>query len=549
MSVERILIVNLTRLGDLLQTSPTVAGLRAKHPDAEVTLLAERNFAEVCEAIPGVDRVERLDLDRIGRLLLEGGARVAEAYHLVHGVVADLRSRRFDLALNFSSSRMSAVLLGLLGVGDVRGWSMTPDGFRSIRHPWARLFAASCLNRRFAAFNLVDCYRGIAGCLVDGSQRLAYAVRDEARRAITERLSAHGLAADAPLVALQLGASRPVRRWPVDSFARLAADVAADGTCVALIGGAGERELAEAVRRASALPDERTIDLCGTTTIAELAALLERADVLVTGDTGPMHLAAAVGTPVVALFFGPALPFDTGPYGEDHVLLHAAVACAPCDHAVSCLDPFCRTTIRPDVVAAAVRARLRRDWCTLDELAAESAPVRLYRTAFDAHGLFECRAIGTRGVPGRGEEDVRWAYRAAWLAELEGLPLPEPRASRLDLGSFAALAELGRLGGEVGRRLEAAAARRSIPDVERLGHEIETLDRAVAEHGRVYPETAVLTQAFGFEKENVPESEVEDLARAWQRLYQRLARVADAVRHVLGARASREEREHAGLHQ
>src|SRR5207248_1941798 len=81
---------------------------------------------------------------------------------------------------------------------------------------------------------------------------------------------------------------------------------------------------------------------------AELGALLARADVLVTPDTGPMHMAVAVGTPVVALFFGPALPFDTGPYAADHVCLHAEVACAPCDHNVTCLEPFCRDTLAPE---------------------------------------------------------------------------------------------------------------------------------------------------------------------------------------------------------
>ena len=125
--LRRIVVVNLTRLGDLLQTSPTIAGLHAVHPDAQVTLVAEKNFAEVCESIPGVDRVHRIDLDRLGHLLLEGPTRIADAYRHVREMVDELRAEDFELALNFSSSRMSAVLLSLLRVPDVSGWAMTSD--------------------------------------------------------------------------------------------------------------------------------------------------------------------------------------------------------------------------------------------------------------------------------------------------------------------------------------------------------------------------------------------------------------------------------------
>ena len=110
----KILILNLTRFGDLLQTSPTIVGLRATHPDAHVTVCVDRNFAEVCRGLPGVDRVWEIELDRLGKLLLEpgtGGLRAA--YHTVEELVAALRAERFELGLNYSSSRMSAVLMGL----------------------------------------------------------------------------------------------------------------------------------------------------------------------------------------------------------------------------------------------------------------------------------------------------------------------------------------------------------------------------------------------------------------------------------------------------
>ena len=111
--MRKILIVNLTRFGDLLQTSPTIAGLKEAYPGAAVTVLAERNFAEVCHGLPGVYRVWVLDLDQLGRRLLAGsGGALRAAYHAIEEDILRLRAERFDLALNYSSSRMSAVLMG-----------------------------------------------------------------------------------------------------------------------------------------------------------------------------------------------------------------------------------------------------------------------------------------------------------------------------------------------------------------------------------------------------------------------------------------------------
>src|SRR6185312_7152725 len=117
---------------------------------------------EVCRGLPGVDRVWELDLDRLGRHILGGtGTDLRAAYALVEDEVRRLRAERFDLALNYSSSRMSAVLMALIGVPDTRGWTMTRDGHRLIANPWSRLFSASALHRRQAPFNLVDYYKRV----------------------------------------------------------------------------------------------------------------------------------------------------------------------------------------------------------------------------------------------------------------------------------------------------------------------------------------------------------------------------------------------------
>jgi ADP-heptose:LPS heptosyltransferase len=543
MSVRRILIVNLTRFGDLLQTGPAVATLRAHHPRAEITLLAERNFADVCDGIPEVNHVMRVDLDRLGGLMLRGGAALLDGYRYVEELLAELRGARYDLALNLSSSRMTAVFLGLLGIRDVRGWSMTDDGLRVIRHPWARLFATMCLNRRVATFNLVDYYREMAGGGA-GVRALRYTVPSGADDAVTALLAESGIPQETALVALQLGASREIRQWPAASFAALGRALVDRGLGVVLVGGRGDRPLAAAVARDIGAG---VVDACGRTGVAELGALLRRVRALVTGDTGPMHMAVAVGTPVVGLFFGPASPFDTGPYSPDNVLLHATAPCAPCDHNVTCLRPFCRDEIAPATVAAAAAARLADDWYAIDELARATPSARLYRTAFDADGRYRCDVLG--GVAARREDVLRAAYRATSLALLARAPLPPPQETGIDVGPFAALARLAADGAELAVRLRAAVLRNAAIDViTRLGREIELLDRALVEHGGAHPDTAVLTQLFKFGKENIDGDDVATLAAATAGNYRRLASGADAMAALLGG-ASEKETNDARIHQ
>ncbi|TMA80440.1 MAG: hypothetical protein E6J72_08485 [Deltaproteobacteria bacterium] len=539
----RALIVNLTRFGDLLQTSPAIATLRAHHPGVEVTLLAERNFADVCDDVPGVDHVVRVDLDRLGGLMLRGGAALLDGYRYVEEVLAELRAADYDVALNYSSSRMTAVFMGLLGIRDVRGWSMTPDGFRVIHHPWARLFATMCLNRRVAAFNLVDYYREMAGG-GGGVEPLRYVVREDAERAAAALLADAGVRDGVPLVGLQLGASREIRQWPAAAFGALGRALAGAGHRVVLVGGRGDRALAAAV---AAEIGGGVVDACGKTGIAELGALLRRLDALVTGDTGPMHMAVAVGTPVVGLFFGPASPFDTGPYAPDNVVLHANAPCAPCDHNVTCLQPFCRTEIEPQLVAAVVGARLAGDWATLDRLAQTTATARLYRTAFDADGRYRCDLLGTR--PARAEDELRRAYRATCLALLANAPLPRPQAARVDAAPFSGVAQLARDGSALAARLRRAVGREPFEEIARLGRELDALDRMIAEHGGAQPDTAVLTQMFKFGKENLEDADVATLAAATRTLYDELARGADCMTTLLGGAAIEEESDDGRLHQ
>ncbi len=515
----KILVVNLTRFGDLLQTSPTVAGLKELHPRAEVVAVVERNFAEVCRGLPGVDRVWELDLDHLGRVLLgDTGAHLREAYKIVEQTVARLRAERFDLALNYSSSKMSAVLLKMIGVADTRGWTMTSDGYRLISHPWSRLFSASCLVRQQAPFNLVDYYKRVAG-VTAGPRRLLFTVPDGARARARALLAESGWTAGTPLVAMQLGASRPVRRWPAAHWIALAHELSSRlGARAVLCGGGGDRDVATEIQAALG---PLAIDACGRTSIAELGGLLECCDVLVTPDTGPMHMAVAVGTPVVSLFFGPALPFDTGPYAPDHVCLHAAVPCAPCDHNVTCLEPFCRDTLAPAAVAEAVVARRAGDWAALAAAADRWSGFTWYRTGFDADGLADVTPLGAR--PRSRAEQLRRVYRALWKTVLDGTPsVPAGPALGAESAVVRQVVALAREGVARAAAVEPLAAGRDLEALEASVRRLEEHDLEIFRFGAMHEPAALLLQLFRFDKENVDGDDVRALARTSRVLHEEL---------------------------
>ena len=547
----RILIVNITRLGDQLQTSPTIAGLKERYPHAEITVVGDSRHMEVCRGIPGVDRVYELDLNRIGRDLLGGGTRLVDAYRYVESIVRDLRAPAFDLAFNFSSSRMSSVFMRLLRIADCRGWMMDSEGNRLIVHPWSRLFVASVLNRRYTPYNLVDFYCRVAQ-VRPREQRLRYEVSAVGDARAAELLAEAGVSAGERVIALQPGASNVIRQWPPESFVALGRRLQADlGAWVLLLGGADDAALCGSI---AAQLGTRVVSAAGRTDLPALAGLLTRSSALVTGDTGPMHLATAVRTPVVAMYFGPAYVWETGPYGADNIAFQTRIACSPCHHAVRCLAPICRNDMTPDMVFWAVHDRLAHDYAALAERARRWDGVDVFRTGFDADGMSEPIALVPRTD---ANEAFRLLYREMWRVVLDRGG-DETRAvarirerwdswagdgridERIDVqtqrAALEALVALGDRGVRLGKSLsrEAGDSAASISALEAIAAEIEEVDAEITRIGHVEEAVGTITRTFTFGKENLSDTrELDVLGRETVELYAALGRWARVTLRLL----------------
>lgn len=312
MRPRRILLLRLERIGDLLMVLGAIADVRAAAPAAEITLVVGEWNEGIARSIPGVTRVETLSASWLARgsagSNLPGLLRRARAW----------RRHGFDLGINFEPDIRSNVLLAASGAAWTAGYRSGGGGpvldlaldYRPTEHTSdnARRLVAAAIDTRGEA---------------SGPVRLA--LGDDPRRRASELLAR----TNGPLVAMHVPGGRQVKQWDPDRFAAVAqALIRERGATIVLTGSPDDRPLVARVR--GALDPARVVDASTGLDLLTVAAVLERCDLVVTGDTGPMHLAAAVGAPIVAVF-GPSDPSRYAPRGALDRVVRVDLPCAPCN--------------------------------------------------------------------------------------------------------------------------------------------------------------------------------------------------------------------------
>ena len=248
-----------------------------------------------------------------------------------------LRTRPFDLVVDVQGLLKSAV------------WVALARSPRKVGYDRTRELSYLALTERVPPFDpeahAVRRYLNLAHYLGASSAPPRFRLGLDAAADTSALLPAEN---ERPLAVLHPGARWPSKLWPPASWARLAEWLHDQGFRVAVTGSAADRELAAALVRQSPAP---LVNLAGATSLAQLAGILRKTRLAVTTDTGAMHLAAALGTPVAALF-GPTAPWRTGPFGQGHQVVRLGLACSPCFKR-QCPDPRCLHELTPAMVEAA----------------------------------------------------------------------------------------------------------------------------------------------------------------------------------------------------
>jgi ADP-heptose:LPS heptosyltransferase len=396
-----VLIINLTRFGDILQTQAAINGLSAQ--GHRVGVLCLDNFA------PAVELLENAAYAAIlpgGKLLahLEADWRksAAELQELFdqwrHAFPA-------DVILNLTASLSARILARALAGTSLPVWGFGLDefGFGVNGNVWTSFLQGSTLRRLCCPYNLADVFREVCG--VGGIPAVSRLRRPEPGliAATRAKLMQAAPAGCADFIVFQLGASEERRQWPVEYFTELAGRLWDEQRlCPVLVGAGSEQHLAQSYARVARSP---FISRIAETTLPELGALLVNARLLVTNDTGTMHLAAGLELPVLAIFLATAQPWDTGPYLAGSCCLEPRLACHPCAFGKSCHDnERCRTHVSPAAAAELVLTRLSAGaWMPGARAAAEA---RIWLSQPDADGC-----MGLRCLSGDDGED-----RTVWIA-------------------------------------------------------------------------------------------------------------------------------------
>ena len=352
---KRVLLFRLERIGDLLMTLGAINAIRARLLDAELRLVVGSWNAPLAHCMPAVDAVETFDVPWLCREQPGSTLRAATAQS------AAWRGQGYDLAINFEPDIRSNALVAASGARRRIGYaSGGGGGFLTDSLDYDRTIH-SAANAQRLVDRILPAERFPPSA--DSSNHLRLRIPSAARQTATHLLAAHD--GSGPLVGVNPGAGRLIKEWPPERFAAVAAALAADlGATVVLLGGQSDRAQANGVRQAlpSAVP---LIDLVGQAPLVELAAVLARLSVLITGDTGPAHLAAAVDTPVVAIF-GPTDPNRYAPLTPHAEVVHAALWCRPCGRLrrppKRCTHgaPDCLTGVETGAVLAAARRLIAR---------------------------------------------------------------------------------------------------------------------------------------------------------------------------------------------
>lgn len=329
------LIVRLGALGDIVHALPLAAALRARYPEARIDWVVDERYAELLDLVPVIDR----------RIVL--GTKSLPLLRRLVGLHATLVSESYDVAIDVQGLLKSAVVARLSRARRVLGFPVS-----HLREAVAR-FCYSETHNPGQLGHVIEKNLTLAGVL--GAETFPFrfplevpeSAALDAVRAAGETIGAR------PFAVLNPGGSWPNKRWPPDRFGAVGRWLSQELSLRSVVTwGAGEQALATAVVAES----DGAAELAPATRIGDLTAIVHEAELVVSGDTGPAHLAAALGTPVVGLY-GPTDATRNGPWSQDDVFVSRFEKCA-CRYRRSCrIGQWCLDDIKVADVTAAIARR------------------------------------------------------------------------------------------------------------------------------------------------------------------------------------------------
>ena len=345
---KNILIVRTDRIGDVLLTTPAIAALREKHLDAKISILVTPQTRDIVDGNPYLDEV-----------LIDDRKGAHRGFLGFLKLVWCLRKKRFDLAVIYHTKKRTNLLCFLAGIPNRAGYHNNKFGFllthkiKDTRPQGNKHEAEYCLGVLEAI--------GLDIPRRPDTLRLTMPLKKESDEWVEGILRDNDILPSEQLIAVHPGASCISKRWSAANFAEVINRLAEDhSTRIFLIGGHENQEITRTIKDRLEAKNS-VIDLTAQTTISQLASLFKRCQLLISNDSGPVHVAVAVETPVISIFGrnqAGLSPFRWRPLGGKDIVLHKEVGCEIC-LAHNCIIDFeCLKAIGVDEVLRAVKPLL-----------------------------------------------------------------------------------------------------------------------------------------------------------------------------------------------
>ncbi|MBI3754359.1 MAG: lipopolysaccharide heptosyltransferase II [Deltaproteobacteria bacterium] len=334
----KILIIKLSSIGDVVHTLPALYALKSAYPYAKIDWLVEEE--------PGNILIGHPLLNEVFVIKKRGWLR---DFKRTYRIAKKLRARSYDIVLDFQGLVKSGI------------WVLLSGGKRRVGFDKSRELSWIFLNERLPAYNpdthAVDRYLVLARYLGGKGDKVDFPIpiSENEKKKVAGFLKANDIWEGMPFVVINPAARWETKLWEIKKFADFCNGLMDRFSCKVVMVGASYNEQNKDI---ASLTNNRVIDLTGKTTLKELAYLMRLSAAVITVDSGPMHIAAAVNVPVVALF-GPTAPWRTGPYGEIHTVIRKELPCSPCFSRV-CEDTICMEKIEVEDVLKAVEQKLQK---------------------------------------------------------------------------------------------------------------------------------------------------------------------------------------------
>lgn len=343
--IQRILVVKMSSIGDVVHSLPLLDALKQRFPSSFIGWVVDRRCKDILENNPLIDRLFIFERERWG-----GRKKAVTTPFEMAGLMGSIRKHKFQLALDPQGLFRSGFITYFSG-------ARIRMGFSNAREMSTLFYNVKVDVPEEIKLHAVDRYMLMGRKLGIETSRRVFTIEtpQHSMERVDSLLAANGIRPYHRLVLVNPWARWESKRWPVEKFALLADMLNCEAdTRMIVVGG---RSDLEGFITIASLMKTKAVSLVGMTSLTELAYLMKRAEILVTNDSGPMHIAAAMGTPVVAVF-GPTDPSLCGPYGEVHEAVKKELPCSCCYQVVCPIEHRCMETISVDEVVGRVKSKL-----------------------------------------------------------------------------------------------------------------------------------------------------------------------------------------------